>query len=354
LNTEDHFLIREAGRAFRTHEEPSDALSSRSDAAAKLHHLLSSRAINFNSVRRVRAERFWLDRIREAVAREEPVQLAYPLMCKMPNPAKQMNAFGITAGEEATIRFFQKIGELAREFYAPGVKINIASDAVLYNVALQNPPPTAANFIAELRDLVVRCGAEDTVVIHDYVDLLVPFARQYQRAYAWYYERLGDANHPLITAAKQSSLAASVKASLNTSRLGLSYRDQMELFGPAQRSDNPNFSIVEQMASLGLREQIAIKMACDQLNVFEPIWPRHVRVSCHRGIKHGRAVIGLRPYPTYYASSKLLTYHGIALISQDERGFAKLVVKPEVLLRGRSDLLRVENDFGETYLYRAC
>ena len=354
LGVEDHFLIREAGQAFHFNKDSFAEQTARYDTAAKLHHLLTCRAINFNGVHRVRGERIWLDRIRAAVERSEPVQLAYPLMCKMPNPAKQMTSFGITAGEEATVRFFQRIGELAKELYEPGIKINVVSDAVLYNVALQNPPPTAINFIEELRDLVLRLDETDTVVVHDYVELLVPYARQYQRAYEWFYKRLGQEDRSLITTAKHSSLAASVKASLNTSRLGLGYQDQKEIFGPEQRPANAHYKMVEQMAEFGLREQIAIKMACDRLNVFEHIWPRHVRVSCHRGIKHGHAVIGLRPYPTYYSSSKLLPYHGVALIKKDLRGVAKLVVRPEFLLRGNPDLLRVENALGETYLYRAC
>jgi hypothetical protein len=92
-------------------------------------------------------------------------------------------------------------------------------------------------------------------------------------------------------------------------------------------------------------------MACDELNVVERLWPNHVRATCHRGIKQGRNVLGLRCYPEYYGASKLLPYHGMPLIRSDKKLRPQLVVEPEVSLRCREDLFRVMSAEGEPVLY---
>ena len=147
------------------------------------------------------------------------------------------------------------------------------------------------------------------------------------------------------------SLPTSVRASINTRRLGLDYGQLQKMFGPDQTRLLTVRAEIDSQAILALKEQLAIKMACDKLNLPERLWPKHVRASCHRGTKSGRPVLGLRCYPEYYGASKLLPYHGMPLIEPDSRAKPRLVVQPEISLRGRADLTRVLNEDGDPVLY---
>ena len=312
--------------------------------------LMTHRAFNFNGAA-VHSEDIWLSRVRMAVEFGEPIQLAYPLVCKIGNPAKRMTLVGMTAGERAMVRFFKLIGQLVAHVYEPGININLLSDATLYNNALQVPPPTAYAYMNEFDALIKEEGASTWVKIHDYSSLLAPFYREFEEAYTQAYTVLGAPTDLTLNQSSRSSLPTSIRASLNSRRLGLEFAEILELFGPRQVAFSSTRRTLDNLAELALREQLAIKLACDELNIPERIWPGNIRATCHRGQKHGRSVLGLRCYPEYYGRSKLLPYHGMPLVESDGGWGPKLTILPEISLRGRSDLTRVLNDRGEPVLY---
>jgi hypothetical protein len=354
LTPDDQSLIIRAAQAARFNPAEFSRQTRGFDEATTLYWLLSCSTFNFNGTTDVRAEPYWLDRVHAAVRAAEPVPLTYPLMCKIPNGAKQMTPVGVTAGEEAVILFFLRLDTLARQIYEPGLQFDIVSDATLYNTAFQAPAPMVARYISDLRALVARHQAACCVQIHDYVDLLQPYEREYREFYDRYFAQLWVAPESLISNDAMASLLRSVRACVNTYRLGMEYQDLRAVLGPNPDPGNPYYSAIEQQAALALREQLAIKMACDAINVFDRLWPNNIRVSCHKGRKHGRAVIGLRPYPAYYGASKFLPYHGMPVIENDRRGDPRLTVWPEIVLRARPDLVRITNTTGEPYLYVAA
>lgn len=314
----------------------------------QIWRLLTHRCFNFNGVQRVRAETFWLDKIRRAVAAAEPVIIAYPLVCKIDQPAKRMTTVNVTAGEIAMIRFFRELGRAVRQFYPPGLVVRILSDATLYNSALQTPPPSAYAYMDEVRRALAPEGAAPFVELLDYSAILAPFYRRFDELYTRHYRRL------LQCAAVEDvgSLPTSVRASINTRRFGLAYSQLAELFGPRQIAFSRIRLEIDTLTLHALREQLAIKMACDELDLPGTIWPNALRASCHKGLKSGRAVIGLRMYPEYYGVSRLLPYHGMPLIEPDSRRRPRLLILPEICLRGDGALTRVVNSDSDPVLYR--
>jgi pyoverdine/dityrosine biosynthesis protein Dit1 len=339
--------VANTGFSFQGFQESGRDLST----ADQLWNLLTHKAYNFNGVTAVRGEFFWRQRIESAVRRNEPVVIVYPLICKIANPAKRMTTVGITAGERAVVRFFRSLGEQAEAIHAPGIRIRILSDATLYNSALQVPPPSAYAYINEVRALAEEENPSGTVEVYDYSELLSPFYREFEAIYDRAYHDLGAQRELMLDENSQTSLPTSVRASINSRRLGLDYPELLEVFGPRQVRFREIRREIDDMAVFGLREQLAIKLACDELNVPEKIWPEHIRASCHKGKKNGRAVLGLRCYPEYYRSSKLLPYHGMPLIQPDYRGRPRLTILPEIILRSRAELVRVVNELDEPVLY---
>jgi pyoverdine/dityrosine biosynthesis protein Dit1 len=317
----------------------------------RIWHLLTHRAFNFNGVTAVRAEDHWQVRVASAVESGRPIEIAYPLICKINNPAKRLTTVNVTAGERATVRFFRELGKRVESIYPPGINIHVLSDATLYNSALQVPPPSAYAYMDAFRELILEESAARYVDMHDYAALLAPFAREFERSYNTYYQEMELHPESMLDSDSLSSLPTSVRSSINTRRMGLSYKQMQQLFGPDQTRFLPLRADIDNQTMLALREQLAIKMACDQLNLPERLWPNYIRASCHRGVKSGRAVLGLRCYPEYYGSSKLLPYHGMPLVEPDSRGRVRLIVQPEISLRGREDLIRVVNADQDPVLY---
>jgi len=319
--------------------------------ADQLWRLLTHRVFNFNGVTAVRGETYWADRVRAAVANSQPVDISYPLVCKINNPAKRLTTVGCTAAERATVKFFRDLGEFARRLYAPGIVIHVLSDATLYNSTLQVPPPTAYAYMKEFSDLIEGEVATETVVLHDYAALLAPFAREFESSYNEHFRTLDRDPMGMLANDAWCSLPSSVRASINTRRCGFEYDELKDLFGPSQVRFRASRSRIDAQALYGLQDQLAIKMACDDVDLPQRLWPLGIRASCHKGKKRDRHVLGLRPYPEYYGASKLLPYHGMPLIEADSAGRPRLVVLPEIILRGRSELMRVTNAQDDPLLY---
>jgi hypothetical protein len=347
-NETDSNLLNQAVDNFPFSSEAFEEQTRGQSIAQKAWYILTAKAFNFNGAQ-VRGETVWTERIEQAVERNEPIRIAYPLVCKINNPSKRMTIVGCTAGERAIIRFFSKLNQLIQKIYPPGLKIYILSDATLYNNALQVPPPSAYAYMTEFAQLISAEGAAGFIELLDYTAELAPFYREFESLYNRHYQEL--AASPL-TVETMGSLPTSVRASLNTHRFGFRYEDLLKLFGPRQTGFLPVRVEIDQLALYALREQLAIKMACDEFDLPARLWPNHIRATCHKGLKSGRHVLGLRPYPEYYGASKLLPYHGMPLIEPDKRGILRLLILPEISLRSDGNLERITNEHGEPVLYR--
>lgn len=316
----------------------------------KIFQLLTNSKFQFNTRSKILEEKIWLERIAETVAAGKPICITYPLFCKIGNWAKQMTNVGPNAGEEATILFFRHIDNLVRKLYEPGIKFVIATDAQLYNSAFQNAEVEVTTYMNECRQLIKDRNANTIIDFLNYVDLLAEFPSDYLRAHAHYQKIMRTAPEKILNGIAAKTLFDSVKASINTRKLMMGYIDQKQIFSSQPYEGNKYFKIIDQMTQAAFEEVISIRMACSELNIFEKLFPNNIRVTCHKGLKNGKAVIGLRPYPEYYGSSKLLPYHGVPILTNSKHGL-KLDVHPEVMLRGRMDLVRVIDERGHTYYY---
>jgi hypothetical protein len=315
----------------------------------KLLWLFGHDAFNFNGTTRVREDAQNIARLEKLVAAGEPIPIPFPVFCAIPSPAKQITRPGVTAGERASIHFFMELDALARQVYAPGIRIHILSDTALYNSALQNSPAAAAAYLAGLRQLVVDLGAAHCVTVHDYASLLAPYAGEFDRHYNAFYLRLLAGDPTVLPREELANIFRSVRASINTERLGLSYQDIRAVFGPDRGEGHPLAATVDNMAKAALLDQVSVRLACGVIDLPERLWPGHIRASVHKGLKSGVAILGLRVHPEYYHRSHLLPYHGKPWIRPDGR----MIVEPEFALRSRPELTRIVNEAGQSLLYIA-
>ena len=345
----DDRLVREAARTVQFDFDVFMENTKHHTLPERIHFLLTHRAFQFNKVTEVRAEPTWLTRITDAVDAGLPIRIVYPLFCKIGNWAKQMTNVGPTAGDLCSIDFFAYINELVQRLYEPGLHFAIATDAQLYNSALWNPEVEVRYYIATLQNWIAQRGYDSFITLFNYVDLLAGEACEFRLLHHTYQKQICLDREKALGGINAKTLFESVKASINTRKFDMEYDDMREIFSKSRNIENRHYRTIEQMSTIAFEELVCIRFACTELNVFERAWPDHVRVTCHKGKKYGLAVIGLRTYPEYYGRSKLLPYHGVPLITIEDR--VRMTIEPEVMLRGRSDLSRIHTREGDTFFY---
>jgi len=329
--------------------------------ATKLHrstsetivHILGSRRFQMNPVTQVRSEREWIDRVEYCVEHGEPISIVYPLFCVIPCAPKRYETIGPTAGEDCTIRFFGLIDSVIKEVYAPGICICALADAKLFSDAFATPKADVDAYQEGLEKHIVNLGAQDYLKLYDYEDLLKSSCDEEYNSLLeeeCYLARQGHFDD-VLPGTNLDGLRKSVRASINTRSLPLSHYDHLALFGPKEYRDSsdPYYDLVEQLTDVALAKYVAIRASCDKVDIATRLWPHALRATCHKGTRNGRWPLGLRPYPEYFSSCKLLPYHGMPRIVSGKHG-TKLEILPEVMLRGDESLIRVESE-GQVYAY---
>ncbi len=329
----------------------------------KVLALLAHRKFQMNPAGAVKAEPTWLECVETAMSTGQPVDVVYPQFCVIPNAPKRYTNVGITAGEDCTIEFFKFINAHVQEVYAPGVRFHVLADASLYASAFQTHQIEVDAYYRSLESRIAELDPAGCVVLHDYSELLTAeeISQDYLERYYEIARRVWAGQdediEEIIPNTDTDTLRRSVRCSVNTRRFQLKHVDHLALFGTpddAVRREHPKYGLIERLTDIAYREAITIRLACGEIDISSRLWPGALRASCHKGPKNDRWPIGLRPYPEYYGSCKLLPYHGMPLISQDSKGRPKLEIVPEVLLRGREDLVRATfMDSDEVYAYIA-
>lgn len=349
ITADDHQVLRGAALNVAVSVKHFKEVHRRLNLPDLLYAFLMSEAFQFNPRQRIDNSGVWRHRVAKAIDGGAPLRVVWPVLSKIPNFAKQMTgASSATAGEEATFIHLQHLVDLSRQIYRPGIKIILLIDAALYNPAIGNDEVAVRHYIQDLRRLRIEVGALDLELI-DYAELLASeCAREFHAA-------LQQANLGLAgdieLFQQHGSWLESMRSIVNTLNYPLNYADMRELFSKQRNPSNRWSALVERQSQEGLKRMIAIKTATSEVNLPDKLWPGHLRVTCHwKRIIDGEAVPGLRAYPRYYASSRILPYHGVPLVRFGSHG-PVLDIFPEVSLRGRLDLTRVIHANGDTYFY---
>jgi pyoverdine/dityrosine biosynthesis protein Dit1 len=320
--------------------------------------LLSHQKFQMNPTTQVRQELRWRECVKLAMSRNEPIDIVYPQFCVIPNAPKRYTNMGSAAGEDCTIEFFKLIDRHIQAVYPPGLRFHVLADAALYASAFQTHQTEVDGYYESVKRRISELNASTCVFLYNYSELLrTKCYPDYQIQYYTIGHQVwkGDIAS-LLPNTDLATLRRSVRCSVNTRRFQLTHDDHRCLFGPDKwrKEDHPYHQVIETMTDIAFKEMITIRLACGIVDISSRLWPDAIRATCHKGPKNGRWAIGLKPYPEYYGSCKLLPYHGMPFITRDSKGKPKLEIAPEVLLRGRNDLIRVTSDGrDEVYVYIA-
>lgn len=318
-------------------------------SAERLTAILSSGTLNFN---RSAVRTAIGPRIAAACAAGEPVRIVMPAFCKIGNTAKLIYSLHPTAAEEVSLGHLAHVARSLSTLYAPEVRMVMLTDSRLYGARLRNPAPTIAAYNKALYQICADVAPEGEVTLIDYDDLLGEFASEYERAYQTGLERVLANDSEMFAELSRFELYESVRASLNTSTLGMTYNDLFECFSHRRNPANRFYNLLDEQTEKSITEKMAMRFACRELEqrvLTRQFGPNYVRSTIH--VSSASPILGLRIYPDYKRSSDQLPYHGVPVLYRaGERD--KMLVAPETRFWCDANLERVTHRNGETYFYQ--
>lgn len=352
-------LVKECIRSAEVNLEGFLKEKKQLSQAEKVVALLAHQKFQMNPVGKVKQEPKWRECVEKAMAAEVAIPIVYPQFCCIPNGPKRYTNTGPAAGEDCAIEFFKMINRQVREMYPHGVHFHILTDAALYASAFQTHQTEVDAYHAGVAERVQQLDTDKCITVYDYSEMLrTKCGMDYRNAYYTIGHRVWTGNLAELLPNPEiiPTLRRSIRCSVNTRRFQLRHDEHRRLFGPQDARDktHPFYDVIEKLTDLAFNEVITIRLACMEIDICSRLWPDAIRATCHKGPKNGRWPMGLRPYPEYYGSCKLLAYHGMPVISRNSKGKPKLEIEPEVRLRSRSDLVRVlsaESTAGQDEVY---
>ncbi|MCY2966345.1 MAG: hypothetical protein NT069_22390 [Planctomycetota bacterium] len=203
-----------------------------------------------------------------------------------------------------------------------------------------------------LRELCDQVAPEGEVELIEYDDLLGEFASEFEQAYAQGLNRVAARDPELFAVLRPDDMFESVRCSLNTAALGMTYADLEACFGPGRDRKNRFEEVLARQTEESTASMLAVRHACRtlELRVFaRRFGPNYVRATIH--VARVTPILGLRIYPDYKRSSQQLPYHGVPLLER-ERDQVKMLVAPECRFWRDATLERVTHHDGETFFYQ--
>jgi pyoverdine/dityrosine biosynthesis protein Dit1 len=318
--------------------------------AERLTAILCSGTLNFNGGR-VRAAVG--PRIAAACSAAEPLRIVMPAFCRIGNTAKLMYSLRPTAAEEVSLGHLSHIARSLSTLYSPGVQFVLLSDARLYGPRLLNPVPTVSAYNKALHEICSNVAPDGEVELIEYDELLGAYASEFENAYQRGIERVAARDPAMFAELSREELYESVRASLNTSTLGMTYDDLFECFSHQRNPDNRFYKLLADQTEESVKMKMAMRFACHELEgrvLTNQFGPHYIRATIH--VSRSSPVLGLRIYPDYKRSSDQLPYHGVPLLYREGERI-KMLVAPETRFWRDGSLERVTHQNGETYFYQS-
>ncbi|WP_200873440.1 L-tyrosine/L-tryptophan isonitrile synthase family protein [Actinokineospora spheciospongiae] len=318
--------------------------------AERLLALLNHRAFQFNSRAAFGgAVSPWRARVEACVREGRRLEVVLPAFCVIGNPVKRFDLTAATAAEDVALLHLANLAELLGRLHEPGAVFHIISDSTFYGSPFGVTSVEAVNYVAELRERIRELDLGRVLRLHDMSDVLQPVVPQFQRRFdAWFRALRLDRCADGISADEHDRWLTSMMASIDIRKLGLSYAELRATY--LDRGEH--FHGIRERARWALNEYRAMKLAATDLEWEELAFPGAVRATIHT---KSIPVLGLRIFPEYKFSARLLPYHGIGVLSRSVKtGRYRMGVRPEMFVHGRPDMRRIVDERGITSFYLHC
>lgn len=316
------------------------------DLPLRIIELLNHNAFQFNSRKKFRECDQWRQMVTDACKKGAPIEILILAFCVISNPTKRVQPTEVTAADDVSLLHMDNIARHIANIYPPGAIFHVISDSTFYALPLGVTSVEAQNYLIQLRQRTKELQIADTIKIHDISDYLSNYNQFFHNRFEiWRAMFLTDPLSHNLLADEYQRWHASMRATLNSRRMGFSYEQLAALFCADSGISLAN---LDDSATLALAEYRALKAAADTN------WEKHHFPNAIRATIHAKKipVLGLRLYPEYKLSSRLLPYHGIAVMVPDDNGDAeRMEIRHEITVIGNPFFTRVVDEKGLTQFY---
>lgn len=343
----DDSRIRDLGRSphfnLNTFLEKSQTL----DLPSQIIELLNHNAFQFNSRKRFRKCEQWRKIVTDACEKGEPIEILILAFCVINNPTKRMQSTELTTADDISLLHMDSIARHISSIYSPGAIFQVISDSTFYALPLGVTSVEAQNYLIQLQQRTKELKINNTVKVHDISDYLANYNQFFHdRFETWRTKFLSDPLSQNLLAEEYQRWHASMRSTLNSRRMGFSYEQLAKLFCAAPNNTKAH---LDNNTTVALAEYRALKAAAADTN-----WEKHHFPNAIRATIHAKKipVLGLRLYPEYKLSSRLLPYHGIAVITPNHNNDAEqMEIHHEITVIGNPVYTKVVDKNGLTQFY---
>ena len=308
--------------------------------------LLNHHAFQFNSKKRFRNSDAVQQSVKESLENGASLDVVIPIFCVIGNKLKRFDPTVVTFAEECTLLALQRIADIFQRVVGLELRFQIISDALFYIRPLGSDPVVASLYYKELCDYVDNHKLSNLTI---YDMSLLPSNRleEFEDAYLRSVKLLReDPGHGLEEENHQSWLR-SMASTITTRDIPATYKEIEQTF----RNHDFSTPFGQEVLSRTRRAFVdyrALKYALNELHWDETHFPGSIRATIHQ---KKEPVLGLRVYPEYKRSSRLLPYHGVAVIKRGVDDNPVMEIVPEISVIGRERFKRFVLLTGSTDLY---
>lgn len=317
------------------------------DLPSRIIELLNHNAFQFNSRKKFRECDQWRRMITDACEKGTPIEILILAFCVISNPTKRVQPTEVTAAEDVSLLHMDNIARHIANIYPPGAIFHVISDSTFYALPLGVTSVEAQNYLIQLRQRTEELQIANIIKIHDISDYLSNYNQFFHNRFEiWRSKFLSNPLSHDLRADEYQRWHASMRATLNSRRMGFSYEQLAALFCADSGISLAN---LDDSATLALAEYRALKAAAADTN-----WEKHHFPNTIRATIHAKKipVLGFRLYPEYKLGSRLLPYHGIAVVVSSDNGDAELMeIRHEITVIGNPSFTRVVDEKGLTQFY---
>lgn len=301
-------------------------------------NLLNHRMIQFNSKNALKNCETIRNRIQHVIGRGGRLEILLPVFCVISNWQKRHHSTSLTFAEEVSLLHLANYARLFSEFIGIELCFLIISDATFYAPIFDDPMPAARQYVHDLQNFTIRHLISSQVKVLDLSDVIAG-CRDYDASYQRNIEILKRDPLKGISREEFSRWTSSVTSTVNLDNFGLCYKDRIKLFHIGDQDDT------KFRRTLALGENAFLQYRAMKMSLSEIAWEQRFFPDALRGTIHHKTtpVIGVRVYPEYKKSSKLLPYHGIAVV-RHKHGNWKLTIEPEIYQHAKGNLPFLNRD----------
>ncbi len=308
---------------------------------------LNHHAFQFNSRRRFRESLKVQNIINEVIKNSTPLDIVIPIFCVIGNRAKRIEPTTVTFAEACSLHSLQNISQLFLEVTNIELRFQIIADSNFYVRPLGSDPIISSNYLDDLKEYLTQENLAN-LYIHDMCDMAKHDIKKFEDSYMDMYEKLSvDSSYGLDNTEHRAWVSA-MAGTITTRDIIAPYEDIVKTFRDNDFSNTFGKEVLRRTERAFI-DYRSLKYAMSQLLWEEKYFPNSIRATIHQ---KQQDILGLRIYPEYKKASKLLPYHGIAVLKTSD-GNDCMLIQPEINIASQIGVKRYINNYNFSDFYIA-